>query len=172
MSQDNLKADMIQAMRRLAKSVTIITTSDGSERFAMSATAVDSLSTEPPSLLICVNKTASLHRVLDAGADFCVNILGQEQEHLSHLCSGPVKGEGRFASGDWRASECGVPYLADAQSSVICEQDGKFTYGTHTIFIGRIREIRNNPRITPLIYVNGTYTTAVAVQPVNVAAAG
>lgn len=172
MNQDTLKADMLQAMRRLAKSVTIITTSDGRERYAMSATAVDSLSTEPPSLLICVNQTASLHRVLEAGADFCVNILGQDQEHLSHLCSGPVKGEGRFASGDWRATECGVPYLADAQSSVVCEQDGRFTYGTHTVFIGRIREIRNTPRITPLIYVNGTYTTAVAVQAPSVAAAG
>ncbi|MDF3936982.1 flavin reductase family protein [Pseudomonas citronellolis] len=172
MNQDTLKADMLQAMRRLAKSVTIITTSDGQERFAMSATAVDSLSTEPPSLLICVNQTASLHRVLEAGADFCVNILGQEQEYLSHLCSGPVKGEGRFASGDWRTSACGVPYLADAQSSVICEQDGRFTYGTHTVFIGRIREIRNSPQITPLIYVNGIYTTSVAVQAPSVAAAG
>ena len=93
MNDDNLKTDMLQAMRRLAKSVTIITTSNGRERFAMSATAVDSLSTEPPSLLICVNQTASLHAVLDAGADFCVNILGLEQEELSHLCSGPIKGE-------------------------------------------------------------------------------
>ena len=56
-------------LRETPKSVTIITTSNGSERFAMSATAVDSLSTEPPSLLICVNRTASLHAVLDAGAD-------------------------------------------------------------------------------------------------------
>ena len=45
MNDANLKADMLQAMRRLAKSVTIISTSNGSERFAMAATAVDSLST-------------------------------------------------------------------------------------------------------------------------------
>ncbi|SDH71354.1 flavin reductase family protein [Pseudomonas panipatensis] len=171
MSQDNLKTDMLQAMRRLAKSVTIITTSDGRERFAMSATAVDSLSTEPPSLLICVNKTASLHAALEGGADFCVNILGQEQEHLSHLCSGPVKGEGRFASGDWQTSAGGVPYLADAQATLLCRQDGRFSYGTHTVFIGLIQEIRHTPEITPLIYVNGTYTTAVAMPAPSVAAA-
>ncbi|MCY1410564.1 NADH:riboflavin 5'-phosphate oxidoreductase [compost metagenome] len=172
MNQDNLKADMLQAMRRLAKSVTIITTTDGSERYAMSATAVDSLSTEPPSLLICVNKTASLHRVLEQGADFCVNILGQEQEYLSHLCSGPIKGEGRFSRGDWKTSDSGVPYLADAQATIICRQDGSFAYGTHTVFIGLIQQIRHTPEITPLIYVNGTYTTAASVQPQQICAAG
>jgi len=72
-------------MRRLAKSVTLISTSNGTERFAMAATAVDSLNTEPPSLLICANKTASPHATLEAGADFCVNILGLEQKELAHL---------------------------------------------------------------------------------------
>ncbi|EOT7836645.1 flavin reductase family protein [Pseudomonas aeruginosa] len=172
MSHADLKADMLQAMRRLAKSVTIITTSNGRERFAMSATAVDSLSTEPPSLLICVNRSASLHRVLAGGAGFCVNILGQEQEQLSHLCSGPVKGEARFAHGDWRASDCGVPYLADAQATLLCRQDGCFSYGTHTVFIGLIREIRHSPRISPLIYVDGTYTTAAARSATSAVAAG
>ena len=162
MNDTPLKDDMLQAMRRLAKSVTIITSSDGQQRFAMSATAVDSLSTEPPSLLICVNKTASLHAVLDAGADFCVNILGLQQEELSHLCSGPIKGEARFQRGDWRQSEDGIPYLADAQSAILCQQDGKFSYGTHSIFIGRIRQIHNSEEITPLVYLNGAYTTTAA----------
>ncbi|VXC08933.1 4-hydroxyphenylacetate 3-monooxygenase, reductase component [Pseudomonas sp. 8AS] len=159
MSQTDLKSMMLQAMRRLAKSVTIITTSNGSERFAMSATAVDSLSTEPPSLLICVNQTASLHAVLDAGADFCVNILGLEQEYLSHLCSGPIKGEARFQQGNWLTSAGGIPYLGDAQSAILCRQDGKFNYGTHTIFIGRIEQIHNGDSISPLVYLDGAYTT-------------
>ncbi|WP_342247313.1 flavin reductase family protein, partial [Pseudomonas sp. OTU5201] len=117
------------------------------------------LSTEPPSLLICVNQSASLHGVLDAGADFCVNILGLEQEELSHLCSGPVKGEARFQRGDWRSSEGGIPYLGDAQSAILCRQDGKFSYGTHSIFIGRIVAIHNSVEISPLVYLDGAYTT-------------
>ncbi|MBS7662057.1 flavin reductase family protein [Pseudomonas lalucatii] len=170
MNPVDLKAEMLQAMRRLAKSVTIITTSNGNERFAMSATAVDSLSTEPPSLLICVNQTASLHAVLDAGADFCVNILGLEQEELSQLCSGPIKGEARFQRGNWRTSEGGIPYLGDAQSAILCRQDGKFSYGTHSIFIGRIQQIHNGAEISPLVYLDGGYTTT-APAP-TLAAAG
>ncbi|MBS7690490.1 flavin reductase [Pseudomonas lalucatii] len=170
MNPVDLKAEMLQAMRRLAKSVTIITTSNGSERFAMSATAVDSLSTEPPSLLICVNQTASLHAVLDAGADFCVNILGLEQEELSQLCSGPIKGEARFQRGNWRTSEGGIPYLGDAQSAILCRQDGKFSYGTHSIFIGRIQQIHNGAEISPLVYLDGGYTTTASAP--TLAAAG
>lgn len=159
MKDVNLQADMLQAMRRLAKSVTIISTSNGAERFAMAATAVDSLSTEPPSLLICINKSASSHAALATGAGFCVNILGLEQQALAHLCSGAIKGEARFSSGNWLTSDEGIPYLGDAQSAILCRQDGHFSYGTHTVFIGRIVRIHTSPSITPLVYLDGCYTT-------------
>lgn len=171
MNNVNLKADMLQAMRRLAKSVTIISTSNGAERFAMAATAVDSLSTEPPSLLICVNKTASSHAALATGAGFCVNILGVDQQELAHLCSGAIKGEARFGSGNWLSSDDGIPYLGDAQSAILCRQDGHFSYGTHTVFIGRIVQIHTSATITPLVYLDGNYTTT--AQPASsLAAAG
>ena len=171
MNNNTLKADMLQAMRRLAKSVTIISTSNGTERFAMAATAVDSLSTEPPSLLICVNTSASPHAALAAGADFCVNILGLDQQDLAHRCSGAIKGEARFERGNWLTSDEGIPYLADAQSSILCRQDGHMTYGTHTIFIGRILRIRTSDSITPLVYLDGSYTTTAAPARM-IAAAG
>lgn len=160
MSCETIKDQMLQAMRRLASSVTIISSSNGEERHAMAATAVNSLSTEPPSILICVNKTASIHKILDQGAGFCVNILAREQEELSILCGGKAKGEARFESGNWASAENGIPYLTDAQSALLCETDGKYSYGTHTIFIGRIKEIHNSEEISPLIYVDGGYTTS------------
>ncbi|AZD86950.1 4-hydroxyphenylacetate 3-monooxygenase, reductase component [Pseudomonas chlororaphis subsp. aureofaciens] len=165
MKDINLQSDMLQAMRRLAKSVTIISTSNGAERFAMAATAVDSLSTEPPSLLICVNKSASSHAALATGSGFCVNILGLEQQELAHLCSGAIKGEARFSSGNWLTSDDGIPYLGDAQSAILCRQDGHFSYGTHTVFIGRIVCIHTSPSITPLVYLDGHYTTTAKPAP-------
>ena len=49
------------AMRKLASTVTVLTTREADEHHGMAATAVTSLSTEPPSLLVCVNRSASLH---------------------------------------------------------------------------------------------------------------
>lgn len=155
-----LREDMLLAMRRLARSVTVISCSHGGQRYSMSATAVDSLSTEPPSLLICINRSASLYAPLDAGADFCVNVLSARHQGIAIDCSGRLKGEARFTTGDWQTSSHGVPYLHDAQASLVCAQDGRFEYGTHTVFIGRLNEVLMSGEVDPLVYVDGAYTTA------------
>ncbi|WP_153099524.1 flavin reductase family protein [Paraburkholderia hayleyella] len=158
-----LHADMLLAMRRLARSVAVISCSHAGRRYSMSATAVDALSTEPPSLLICINRTASLYAPLDAGADFCVNVLSARHRGIAIDCSGRLKGEARFTTGNWQTSVHGVPYLHDAQASLVCAQDGRFVYGTHTVFIGRLTEVLVSGEVDPLVYVNGAYTTARAL---------
>jgi len=157
-----LRADMLLAMRRLARSVTVISCCDSEQRYSMSATAVDSLSTEPPSLLICINRGSSIYPPLAAGADFCVNLLAAQQQHIAIDCSGRLKGEDRFSTGNWQTSTDGVPYLHDAQASLVCRQDGRFDYGTHTVFIGKLLEVKMSGEIDPLVYVDGAYTTAAA----------
>ena len=164
-----LRGDMLLAMRRLARSVAVISCSDGERRYSMSATAVDSLSTEPPSLLICINRTSSIFPPLNKGAAFCVNVLSAQHQHIAIDCSGRLKGEERFSTGNWQNSDHGVPYLHDAQASLICTQDGRFDYGTHAIFIGRVEQVLISGEVDPLVYVDGVYTTAAA--PVRCAAA-
>jgi flavin reductase (DIM6/NTAB) family NADH-FMN oxidoreductase RutF len=157
-SSSSLRADMLLAMRRLARSVAVISCSHAGQRYSMSATAVDSLSTEPPSLLVCVNRGASLYPPLDAGAKFCVNVLAGCHEGIAIDCGGRLKGEARFTTGNWQTSGHGVPYLHDAQASLICAPDGRFDYGTHTVFIGRIEEVLMSGEVDPLVYVDGIYT--------------
>lgn len=164
-TQDDLRDAMLQAMRRLAKSVSVITCIHNGQRFAMSASAVDSLSADPPSLLICINRSASIHPSLFDGADFCVNILASSQQDIALACAGRLKGEERFTAGSWNANADGVPYLANAQASVICRQDGRFEYGTHSVFIGRIEQIFIGSTVSPLVYVDGAYTTLTPLPP-------
>src|SRR5271155_5585472 len=91
---------MKQAMRRLAASVVVVSAREGDTRYAMAASAVTSLSMEPPSILLCVNKSASIYPILNHGKDFCINVLAGSHTDLSVACSGGQKGEGRFAIGD------------------------------------------------------------------------
>ena len=120
-----LIAGMKQAMRRLAASVVVVTARDGDTRYAMAASSCTSLSMEPPSLVLCVNKTASIYSVLNHGKDFCVNVLSGAHEAVSVACSGAVKGEARFATGDWRDDpDTNTPFLGDAQASDD-QSDGK-----------------------------------------------
>jgi flavin reductase (DIM6/NTAB) family NADH-FMN oxidoreductase RutF len=152
----DLTRGMKQAMRRLAASVVVVTARDGGTRYAMAASAVTSLSMDPPSILLCVNKTASIYAILDHGRDFCVNVLSGAHEALSIACSGGQKGEGRFAIGDWRDDpDTNTPFLGDAQASLVCAVDDIHHYGTHGIFVGKVKRVHLHGDVYPLIYVDG-----------------
>lgn len=155
-----LRDDMLMAMRRMARSVAVISCRHGERRYSMSVTAVDSLSADPPSLLICINRNASIYPPLDAGADFCINLLAADHRDIAVDCSGRLKGEERFTSGEWEDDVLGVPCLRDAQANLVCRQDGRFDYGTHAVFIGRLREVRLAGEVSPLVYVDGAYSTS------------
>jgi flavin reductase (DIM6/NTAB) family NADH-FMN oxidoreductase RutF len=157
-----LSHGMRQAMRRLAASVVVVTARDGETRYAMAASAVTSLSMDPPSILLCVNKNASIYNILDHGRDFCVNVLSGAHEALSIACSGGQKGEGRFAIGDWRDDpDTNTPFLGDAQASLICAVDDIHHYGTHGIFIGKVKRVHLHGDVYPLIYVDGRYSSVI-----------
>ena len=161
---EELQNAMKQAMRRLAASVCVVSTRGGETRNAMSATAVTSLSMDPPSLLVCVNNAVPFHAAMSEGNDFYVNVLKADQTELSAACGGKLQGEEKFAVGQWGANEDGVPFLEDGLASLCCAQDGRFDYGTHTIFVGRVKDIRVTDPVNPLLYVDGGYATTTPLQ--------
>lgn len=155
---DAIALALRKGLRSLAKAVVVITARQGPDRYAMTATAVSELSMDPPSMLICVNKNASLFPVLAGGADFCINILSADQLDIASCCAGKARGEARFAEGDWCDSSLGAPYLADAQAAFVCRQAADIAYGTHGVFIGDVIEARSRAPCNPLVYIDGRYT--------------
>lgn len=155
---DNLAALLKGAMRGFAQSVVIITTVDQQgRRYAMAATAVTPVSMDPPSMLICVNRNVSSHPILEGGANFCLNILGVDQQDIAQCCGGAAKGEDRFSIGRWETDDHGLPYAAEAQAVISCHQRQRISYGSHDIFIGDVLSIRLADRVDPLIYLDGAY---------------
>lgn len=154
---DEVAAQLRSALRRLAKAVVVVTCRWNGARFAMTATAVTELSMAPPSLLVCVNHTASIYEALRDVEYFGVNILHSSHRPISESCSGATKGEARFEIGRWTESGEGVPYLCDAQAVIICGKDRSVDYGTHGIFFGRVVSARVNGNVSPLIYMDGRY---------------
>lgn len=164
---------MKEAMRRLAASVAVISALDGETRYAMAVSAVTSLSMEPPSLLFCVNRSASMYPILACGKHLCINLLSHSDAHqaVSVACSGALKGESRFQIGDWREDpDTRTPFLTDSQASLICVIEGIHHYGTHAIVIGKVKRIHLHGDVYPLIYVDGCYTSVVGKPPATVKA--
>ena len=150
-------ASFKDAMRRLAATVTIITTRRDGERRGITATAVTSLCMDPPSLLVCVNKSSSLHSLLMDSRRFCVNLLRSEDAGLADAFSGRLSQDERFDHGDWMEDESGLPFLAQSQASVFCEKRQITEYGSHTIFIGEATSVMLAEKICPLLYSDGAY---------------
>ena len=151
----NAVEDFKQAMRRLTATVCLITTSDGRLPFGMAVTAVCSVGISPPSLLISVAHTASMHDPLMKSRKFGVNLLSHEHACLVEPFSGKIKGPARFELGNWTDGLGGVPILVDAQASLVCEVTQTFGYSGHTIAFGTVIETNLRHEITPLLYENG-----------------
>jgi flavin reductase (DIM6/NTAB) family NADH-FMN oxidoreductase RutF len=148
------------AMRRLASTVTIITTECAGQRYGMVATAVCSLGVDPPSLVVSVAHTASLHDPLLQTRRFCVNLLRVSQAQLVSVFSGQYSGEARFQFGKWERHRSGLPVLCDAQANLLCDLDASFCYGGHTVIVGRVADVLAAETIEPLLYQNGSVASA------------
>lgn len=143
------------AMRHVAATVYAVTTGHGGGRYGILATAVSSLSFEPPSLLVCVNRSASLHAPLASAEVFCVNVLGLGNRDVAEAFMTKAPTE-RFKVGDWEEAH-GVPVLATAQSSLICRRAHCHEFGTHSIFIGELIAAKHRADAAPLTYYDRHY---------------
>jgi flavin reductase (DIM6/NTAB) family NADH-FMN oxidoreductase RutF len=154
-THDELLQAFRMAMRHVAATVYAVTTGHGGGRYGILATAVSSLSFDPPSLLVCINRTASLHAPLASGDTFCVNVLGLGNRDIAEQFT-KGRWEDRFAVGEWSEMH-GVPVLDSAQSSFVCRRAHCHEFGTHTIFIGELIDARHRADAAPLTYYDRHY---------------
>jgi flavin reductase (DIM6/NTAB) family NADH-FMN oxidoreductase RutF len=156
-----------KGMRHLAASVCLITTRLGAERGGLTATAVCSVSAEPPQLLVCVNREASAHPLIVASRIFAVNVLAPDHRKIAERFAGMdgVEGDARFADlGDWRTLATGAPVLAGCPVTFDCKVAHTMVAGTHTIVIGEIVDVCLDAAHLPLLYADGTFVPGAALK--------
>ena len=150
-------------MRALVGGVTVIATQDRSGVcVGLTATAVTSLSADPPSLLVSVNRTSAMAEALTEDVAFSVNVLGEAQADVAQAFGGQrgVRGAGKFAFGAWHRSEHGVPLLDGARASFECAVARTMDWATHRVVIGLVRDVHFGAAGgKPLLYGDGRYGT-------------
>lgn len=157
--QNELGPAFRQAMRRVASTVNVITISAGGRPMGITATAMSSLAADPPSLLVCINQAASLHASITDVSHFGVNVLHRDQQHLAQMFADRNQADLRFSDG-WEMDGAAPPRLRDAQAVLTCRRTDHHQFGTHSIFIGVVEEVRVRGEIDPLLYVDGRYASA------------
>jgi flavin reductase (DIM6/NTAB) family NADH-FMN oxidoreductase RutF len=152
-----------QGMRRLGGAVNIVTASDGDVWAGLTATAVTSLSAEPPRLLACINRQGITYDIVSRGRTLAVNVLGCRHQPLAMRFAG-LSGEPeneRFGDGDWVQGVTGAPLLADALVGFDCRVESILDAGSHAIVIGNIVAVRrgSGEADDPLCYIDGQWAT-------------
>ncbi|HEY0972733.1 MAG TPA: flavin reductase family protein [Gemmatimonadales bacterium] len=140
---------------RFASGVTVVTTrSDDGRDHGMTVSAFCSLSLEPPLVLVCVARDASLHSLLQPGRALAVNILAAGQEALSRRFSGPDPN--RFDGIGFTRGRTGAAILDDTLAYLDCHVERLADGGDHTICICRVESATVRPD-RPLLYYRGGY---------------
>ena len=158
---DIAAADFRRAMRHLVGGVSVITVGQGQDISGMTVSSVSSLSTDPPSLIVSINRSASSWPLLVRDRVFGVNILTADQLEVAERFTGKdgAKGRDRFAGAVWTRARTGVPLLVDALVAADCEVEEIIERHSHGIVIGRVRDLIVSSPTATLAYWQGQYVS-------------
>jgi len=151
---DTARLEFRDAMARLTSAVTIVTTDGPAGCTGFTASAVASVTDQPPTLLVCLNRTSSPYDAVRANGVVCVNVLTAEDEGLSRLFGGGTPPEERFSMGIWVVTDSGAPCLESALVSFDCRISSTIAVSTHDILICEVQAIRRADRGGALAYFN------------------
>jgi len=146
------------ALAHLAAGVVIVTTRDtDGEPHGMTATAVCSVSVEPPLVMVCMARDAATHGVVTRSGIFALNFLPSSEEALARRFA--TQSDDKFGDVASAAGETGAPVLEGALAHCDCAVVHAVPAGDHTIFIGRVvgAGVQADAPGGPLLYYRGRY---------------
>lgn len=153
------KTSFRNAMAQLGSAVAVVATDGPAGKCGFTCTAVCSVTDDPATLLVCINRSSRMNPAFRQNGVFCVNVLSADQERLSAVFAGQagVSMSDRFADGNWGRLATGAPALFDAVEALDCRIIDVKEMGTHTVLFGRVDAVSFHDAKKSLIYLNRTY---------------
>lgn len=152
------KTEFRNAMARVCAPVNVITTNGPAGRGGFTATAMCSVTDEPPTLLVCMNRNSAQCGLFIDNRRFCVNVLSHDHRDLAgHFAGATQDMAARYAAADWVEMTSGSFAVKDAIVSLDCELAEARLLGTHHILIGRVVGIRSRSDGNALLYFDRNY---------------
>jgi flavin reductase (DIM6/NTAB) family NADH-FMN oxidoreductase RutF len=148
------------AMGKFATGVTVLLTENAGEIHGMTANGFMSVSLDPKLVLISIGHKAKFLERVSHSKRYTVNILAEDQEHYSRHFAGKPGEEVEFET----LAE--LPVLKGAIAQIACEVVSEHVEGDHTLFIGRVVDLRIEDR-NPLLFFSGKYCKLTEVETVK-----
>ena len=152
-----MKEKFLEVLRTTKQNVFVLAAENDDQRHAMTVSSVFSVSLEPMSMAVSVNKSASLHDLLKEESKFSLNLLTAEQIDIAEICSGAEEGQIRFSHPDWNLDK--IPFLQSSQSNLFCTCKKIIPLYSHSLIVGEVDDLFHSGKTNPLIYQDGKYET-------------
>ncbi len=152
-------ADFREAMSRVVGAVHIVTTAGPDGDAGITATAVCSVSDEPPTVLVCLNRRARALAAITASGVLAVNLLGGDDRDLADLFAGRggVDMPKRFAAARWMRLATGAPILQSSEVALDCRVTGMQDVGTHRVLFCAVVDVAGIQAGHALVYAGRRY---------------
>jgi len=150
------------AMSRLAAAVNVVTSRGEGATCGLTATAVCSVSDNPATLLVCINRNSEINALFKANGRLCVNVCGAEQEEVSRHFAGMtgLAMAERFALDIWEeGAVLGQPMLKGALACLEGRVVDIAEVGSHSVFYTEIDNIVLGETGDGLLYFNRGFRT-------------
>ncbi len=145
------------AMARLGAAVNVVTSDGPAGRCGFTASSVCSVTDDPPTLLVCLNRTSANNARFKRNGVLCVNVLAARHEALSAAFAGALDSDARFAAGRWTSLSTGAPVLEDARVAFDCRIAQVTEVGTHSVLFCEVEALRTGDNEKALIYLGRAY---------------
>jgi flavin reductase (DIM6/NTAB) family NADH-FMN oxidoreductase RutF len=155
---------MKQVNRQFVSGVTVVTAMDGEKPRGLAVNAFSSVSLDPPTVLVAVQRTSSTHECLFRANHLAINILSTDQ--LGVVNTFATKAEDKFADLDWEPGPFGSPLIARSGAQMEVEIRERLQASTHTLFVCRVVHATVSDR-HPMVYSAGKFFDGAALTPLG-----
>jgi flavin reductase (DIM6/NTAB) family NADH-FMN oxidoreductase RutF/DNA-binding transcriptional LysR family regulator len=156
-----LRQQFLLGMSHAACTVNVVTTDGAAGRHGVTVSAMVSVSadTPQPTLLVCIHHMSPVAEALLKNGVFCVNVLRDDQSHISEHFAGrsAVRGAAKFDCTEWATQVTGAPRVLDALVAFDCRVTASERVGSHFVVFGSVQDIFVAGGGAPLIYANRAY---------------
>ncbi|MET8982771.1 flavin reductase family protein [Streptomyces sp. NPDC004539] len=155
---------MKQVNRQFVTGVTVVTTMDGETPRGLAVNAFSSVSLDPATVMVCVQRTSSTHDCLFRANHLAINILSTDQLDVVATFAG--KAADKFANVEWESGPFGSPLIARSGARMEAEIRERLQASTHTVFICRVVHASVDDR-SPMVYSAGRFFDGGALAPLS-----
>jgi len=155
---------MKQVNRQFVTGVTVVTAMDGEKPRGLAVNAFSSVSLDPPTVMVAVQRTSSTHDCLYRATHLAINIVSVDQVDVVNTFA--VKSDDKFAGLDWAPGPFGSPLIGHSAAQMEVEIRERLQASTHTVFVCRVVHATVSDR-PAMVYSAGKFFDGGALSPLG-----